>query len=242
MDFNSTIDLIVKDLDDARNIIDDLKKYPGVPVLQVELAKSKCKSAGEVISLLKELMENVTPTKKDSEEKPVEQKIVPHIEIAEDEKITDIPVSTDQPVEEKKSEILPVEITPSPVKEKEDAKDKPKKQAESSIIADKFSHMSNRFNEQLDSRKSEEDVSEILKTKPITNLSKAIGINDKFLFIREIFNGNEKAYSQVIIKLEEINSLSEAREIIMSSSDSDKENKVIEQLLNLVKRKLLPHE
>ena len=46
MDFNATIDLIIKDLNDASAIIDDLKKYQGVPALQVELAKSKCKSAG----------------------------------------------------------------------------------------------------------------------------------------------------------------------------------------------------
>ena len=53
MDFNATIDLIIKDLNEASEIIDDLKKYPGVPCLQVELAKSKCRSAGEVIALLK---------------------------------------------------------------------------------------------------------------------------------------------------------------------------------------------
>jgi hypothetical protein len=46
MDFNTTIDLIIKDLNEASEIIDDLKKYPGVPALQVELAKSKCRSAG----------------------------------------------------------------------------------------------------------------------------------------------------------------------------------------------------
>ena len=45
MDFNSTVDLIIKDLNEALKIIDDFKNYPGVPLLQVELAKSKCKSA-----------------------------------------------------------------------------------------------------------------------------------------------------------------------------------------------------
>ena len=55
MDFNATIDLIIKDLNEASEIIDDLKKYPGVPALQVELAKSKCRSAGDVIALLKSL-------------------------------------------------------------------------------------------------------------------------------------------------------------------------------------------
>jgi len=55
MDFNTTIDLIIKDLNEASEIIDDLKKYPGVPALQVELAKSKCRSAGDVIALLKSI-------------------------------------------------------------------------------------------------------------------------------------------------------------------------------------------
>src|SRR5512136_2627765 len=55
MDLNATIDIIIKDLNDVRDIIDDLKIYPGVPELQVELAKAKCKSAAEVIALLKNL-------------------------------------------------------------------------------------------------------------------------------------------------------------------------------------------
>ena len=32
MDFNATIDLIIKDLREASDIIDDLKKYPGFPI------------------------------------------------------------------------------------------------------------------------------------------------------------------------------------------------------------------
>ncbi len=55
MDFNATVDLIIKDLNEAREIIDDFRNYPGVPVLQVEIAKSKCKSAAEVIALLKNI-------------------------------------------------------------------------------------------------------------------------------------------------------------------------------------------
>ncbi len=94
MDFNATIDLIIKDLEEARKIIDDLKKYPGVPVLQVELAKSKCKSAGEVISLLKEMNfpeSSVTEKKLPVQEtKPVyhEEEII-EISITPEEAVTD---------------------------------------------------------------------------------------------------------------------------------------------------------
>ncbi|MFA5819298.1 MAG: hypothetical protein WC854_08475 [Bacteroidales bacterium] len=195
MDFNATIDLIIKDLDEAREIIDDLKKYPGVPVLQVELAKSKCKSAGEVIALLKSLRDN-----------------------------------------------MPVLITPPPVEKKEESKKKPKKASESAIIADKFSHLSNRFNEQLGSMKSDEDILNILKTKPLTNLSEAIGVNDKFQFIREIFDGNKDAYIQAISRLDHAESLKDARAVIMSYTGDSNENEAVKQLLDLVKRKLPSNE
>ncbi|MEI8225032.1 MAG: hypothetical protein WCG82_03820 [Bacteroidota bacterium] len=195
MDFNATIDLIIKDLDEAREIIDDLKKYPGVPVLQIELAKSKCKSAGEVIALLKSLRDN-----------------------------------------------MPVLITPPPVEKKEESKKAPKKASESAIIADKFSHLSNRFNEQLESMKSDDDISDILKTKPLTNLSEAIGVNDKFQFIREIFDGNKDAYIQAISRLDHAESLKDARAVIMSYTGDSNENEAVKQLLNLVKRKLPSNE
>ncbi len=70
MDFNSTIDLIIKDLKEASEIIDDLKKYPGVPALQVELAKAKCRSAADVIALLKSLGDEIPSEKVPVKDKP----------------------------------------------------------------------------------------------------------------------------------------------------------------------------
>jgi hypothetical protein len=53
MDFNTMIELIIKDLDDACQIIDEFKSYPGVPSLHAELAKAKCRSAAGIMALLK---------------------------------------------------------------------------------------------------------------------------------------------------------------------------------------------
>jgi hypothetical protein len=53
MDFDATIDIIIKDLREISEIVDDFKKYRDVPQLQIELAKSKCRSAAEIITLLK---------------------------------------------------------------------------------------------------------------------------------------------------------------------------------------------
>jgi hypothetical protein len=209
MDFNATIDLIIRDLDEAREIIDDLKKYPGVPVLQVELAKSKCKSAGEIIALLKNIREDIPQQKAEKEEK--------------------------------ESEPINMEITePLPEKPKEEVLKTHKKESESTIIADKFHHLSNSFNEQMGSIKTDEDISDMLKTKKLLDLSDAIGINDKFLFIREIFEGNKDAYNQAITRLNSAQNIIDARAVIMSYTGDNDESEAVKQLLDLVKRKF-PH-
>jgi hypothetical protein len=235
MDFNATIDLIIKDLNEAREIIDDLKKYPGVPALQVELAKSKCKSAGEVIALLKNQRESIPLPKDES----IQQQL-PHI--TEEKKTPERSVKIILPPEEKKQGTVSDESSPPPVIKKEDSKKITKKVPESTIIADKFSHLSNRFNEQLGSMKSNDDLSDNLKTKPLTNLSEAIGVNDRFLFIREIFDGNRDTYIQAISRLDNVENLTDARAVIMSYTGDSNENEAVRQLLDLVKRKLASNE
>ena len=216
MDFNTTIDLIIKDLEEAREIIDDLKKYPGVPALQVELAKSKCKSAGEVIAMLKTLKDCSC--------------------FAQTEPLQQAQVQKQQTPDEIKT----IELTPASVKV--ESKKTLLKDEVAHIVADRFSDHSNRLNEKLGNLKSDEDISEILKTQPLSSLSEAIGVNDKFHFIREIFDDNQKAYAQAISRLEIAENMSDARAVIMSYTGDENENEAVKQLLDLVKRKLSSNE
>jgi copper chaperone CopZ len=230
MDFNATIDLIIKDLNEASEIIDDLKKYPGVPALQVELAKSKCRSAGDVIALLKNIKELVPPVAGPYHEKQTfhaQSKIyVPEEEI----QATGVP-------KEKKKDPVTVAAAP-PIEIKTEPEVNVKKPAESSILADKFSPTLDLYDEQASNLKIEKDLSDRLKAKQIASLSDAIGISDKFLFMGEIFNGDKEAYSQAITRLDNVENLSDARAIIMSYTGENSENEAFNQLLDLVKLKL----
>jgi len=213
MDFNATVDLIIKDLNEAREIIDDLKNYPGVPLIQVELAKSKCKSAAEIIALLKNLQKSASVQ---------EQGIV-------------IKHEHEQPVqkeEKPKKEVVPEVIQ----KKKEKREQQSGKNTESAIIADTFG-LSDRINEKMGNLREEDGVSEMMKGKPLTKLSDAIGVNDKFLFIRELFGGNPEAYNQAISRIDSAANLNDARTVIMDYSGDKKETEVIRQLLDLVRRK-----
>lgn len=233
MDLNTTIDIIIRDLQEAGEIIDDLKKYPGVPELQVELAKTKCRSASEVIALFKHLPEKVSHVReektvvpeeirqiKDSE-KPESAAYVPGINYKE-------VIETHVPDASKETMEKPVQNVKKPL--------------ETAIIADQYSNSPESFNEKLASLKHEVDVLEILKTKPLLSLDEAIGINDKFLFISEIFDGNVDLYNQAIIKLESVGSLADARAVVMSYTGDNTENEAIKQLLYLIKRKFPSNE
>jgi hypothetical protein len=232
MDLNSTIDIIIKDLNEVREIIDDLKSYPGVPELQIELAKSKCKSASEVIALFKNLqVKTATPAMEKSPAIETKSPDIPQ------EKPGKTIVSPEKEAKEAAAKVL-TEPIPIP---KEDSVHTEKRTSES-IIADQFSNRSESFNEKLGGHKHEDDVLEILKTKPLLSLDEAIGINDKFLFIREIFDGNTDAYNQAIQKLESVGSLSDAMAVIMSYSGDNTGNEAVRQLIDLIKRKFLAHE
>ncbi|MEZ5012337.1 MAG: hypothetical protein R2744_12495 [Bacteroidales bacterium] len=84
------------------------------------------------------------------------------------------------------------------------------------IVADKFSRPPDSINEKMGDTKKD-DLGSGKLSKPVSDLVKAIGINDRFLFIREIFGGNQEAYNKAIGQLNEVKSIDEAVDIIYSS-------------------------
>ena len=266
MDFNTTIDIIIKDLREAREIIDDFKNYPGIPEIQVELAKSKCKSAEEIIALLK-TMKTSAPLKMSEKSaqlpaKEKQKKLNP--EPSEKEIVSEISHSEILSESAGKTDLFEIsdEEGPEPEAGKTDSAEKRKntitnitenlsketetptwsksadKTTESNTIADKFSGASGMLHEQLGATKSEDDISSKHKLLPVDDLGEAIGVNDKFLFIREIFNGNQASFLEAISKLNKTENLADAKAIIMSYTGDSEENEAIKQLLDLVKRKL----
>lgn len=232
MDFSATIDLIIRELREAGEIIDDLKKYPGVPALQVELAKLKCRSAAECIALLKTLNEGDTAAVVEAAPPVKVQKTVPPpvTREPEPELLPPAPV-----MEEKKAVQAPVEKPAVQARKKEHII-KPKEEAES--IADRFTQTAESFHEQLAAGKTKEELADILKSKPISSLADAIGLADKFIFIREIFNGNQQDYNQAISRLETVTTVTDARAVIMSYTGDSSGSEATDQLLELVRRKI----
>jgi hypothetical protein len=220
MDLKKTIYFIINDLREARDIIDDLKNYPDVPLLQIELAKSKCKSAQELIALLKDSEEIKSKESIPSTNNPEISK--GDYQVEELIEIDMIEAGDTQVVEPTQSTI--------------------NWQTGKTILSDRFRNNSGNINEQIGSKKSDGDINSMLRGKPIGNLADAIGINDKFYYIREIFAGNHSLYDEAIKKLNMVEEIDDAKAVIMSYTGDNDENEAILQLIELVKRKITFNE
>ena len=83
-------------------------------------------------------------------------------------------------------------------------------------------------------------VGDHLNKKSISNLKSAIGINDKFQFINELFDGSMKTFNQAITQLEGASDLKVATDMfneIASKHNWDEESQAYLQLLDYVNRR-----
>jgi hypothetical protein len=98
-------------------------------------------------------------------------------------------------------------------------------------------------NESLNDRLKQDktEVVEVLKHEPIKDLRKAIGINDRFVFINDLFRGDEAMYERSIKTINSFHIFPEAeywinRELIVKLGwDADSE--IVRHFYQLVKRR-----
>ena len=100
-------------------------------------------------------------------------------------------------------------------------------------------HQRESLNDRLKQEKTE--VVEVLKHEPIKDLRKAIGINDRFVFINDLFRGDEAMYERSIKTINSFYIFPEAeywinRELIVKLGwDADSE--IVRHFYQLVKRR-----
>jgi len=80
---------------------------------------------------------------------------------------------------------------------------------EKEIVADKFKETQKSMNDKIASEKPDKTLADKIGKTSIANLKTAIGINDKFLFINELFKGDIQEYNKTIDKLNSYTQLEE---------------------------------
>lgn len=221
--------------------------------IDLELALDKTMELSELLATHLDLTENMVteiPPQK-QEQMPVAEtkKAVPYINIRKEPTPEEEEVvfeSEKEEVSPPAEEIVLIENEEILVESKQEmhetseSAEKVVKQEGKTIIAERFQSNYKPFiNENLGKSKSGKDLTSKMQSKPITDLRASIGINEKFLFIKELFKGNNDYYSKSIDFLNQAGSLDNAMQYIHENFQWDRESETTTKFLELVQRKFI---
>ncbi len=95
------------------------------------------------------------------------------------------------------------------------------------------------LNEELSTKVKSADLAKHLKNRPITDLSTAIGLNEKFELINNLFNGDRNSYNETIEHLNMATNFNEAFNYLSERLNWEMDNPMVQRLLDLIRRKLI---
>lgn len=131
----------------------------------------------------------------------------------------------------------PIEDIPTLTHQQSNAEEISKQEVNHVVKGEQHDSLNDRLKE------SKTELFDSLKDAPIRDLKKAIGINDKFLFVNELFRGDDTMYERSIKTINGFSIYPEAeywikRELKLKLGWDDR-NEVVKQFDQLIKRRFL---
>jgi len=130
-------------------------------------------------------------------------------------------------------------VKPAPVKEAEQDRNQPHEKYQR-ITFDLFSEGSGTTLADRLRDGQEKRIADKLQENKINDLRTTIGINDKFLFINELFEGNMRIYDEAVQKLNASTTMAQADLLLLDLKivyDWDSESPTVKKFVELVRRK-----
>ena len=225
-------------LKELQNLTEALKNDPGnTSQLELDLMKEKIRVIYdklcdvEIIKPTEKKKEVETILEPESESVPTQEKkqtpeAAPEFvkDVEEDEQ-TEIEISAPDNKKEQDRQLSPLEHTLNLF-------EKP--------LSNKETNDKKSVGEQIADDKPIESIGEVIQSKKIVTLKLAIGINEKFFFLNELFEGNMKEYNETIDALDQKDTYKDAIEylvLLLEKKNWDEESDAYIQLKGFMERK-----
>lgn len=232
MEYKNTLEIILHDIKDIETSIWDLKKTDNPPLLEIDRALLKLINLYDLLSLIKNDLENKHhKSSLDLKNKMARENVARDVQPGTGSAAVDPgqghndgqePVKDDTPAGKKLN-------TKGAIEDREKGP---------SVIGEKFSVSGKFMNESLQQNRRK-DISSLMQNKPLVNIESAIGINDKFLFVRDLFNGDMQLYLKTLERLNKAQDFNEAFGIVNDEFEWDMDGYPAQKLLELVRRKFI---
>ncbi len=159
----------------------------------------------------------------------------------------------EEPIREEKQEIARPPIDHKPPVETEKPAEGNGNKAVIDILSEYTNHTigdqyikdeDDSLHNRISGQKEEKSIGTRMQQKPIENLKEVIGVNEKFLFINELFNGNIQDYHNAVAKLNSMQDVKQAFDYLNAlgidySWDANRSASTIEKLANYVQRRYM---
>lgn len=110
------------------------------------------------------------------------------------------------------------------------------------MISDKFKKETPTLNDMIVSIKGDNSLAHQMQLKPISDLRTAIGINEKFQFVNDLFDGQIEKYNEAIMNLNNCSSGNEAKWLLKDLKNQynwKEENEAYNRIQTFVNRRYL---
>jgi len=238
MELRHTLEILTKDIQDIEKLVGNLQNSGPNSSIELDLALSKLRNVYEVLTMIKtdrlrEMISDLPEVEKKQEEDMQEQQTknvspVPDTLAESEAAEPEVPASGSVETRESAQETGADEAVPAA----EPASGNSKEQG---ILAEKFAAESS-INENLAGQRKGEDDKRLMG-QPIDSIHRNIGINDRFMIIRELFKGDANGFRELLEQLDEAGNFQKANEVLKNRFPESGEHEGIEILEGLIKRR-----
>lgn len=229
MNFELVIETINKDIQDIEKSVKNFKNRSSLPRVEIDLTMEKVRKLYDSLQSLieKRPVEKITPP----EDKHGN---INAFELEDNYLYTNKDITETSPV-------IPKEAGKKPEEELQ-IKFGEQKNDKTEIVADRLQNGQSFRNESFRQQVSSKDLSSKLKSQPISDIGAAMGLNEKFSFIRELFNNDPDKFSETITILNHASNFNEAYSYLSDKFNWDMDDSQVQKLLDLTRRKLIIRE
>lgn len=232
MQYHNTLEAIHANLEEALDIIQRMGTSDSMYQIDMDLSLEKIRQVYDLMLTLKKeglsVPEQVKQVKDDKHvKKNVDSEVVKQ-KILEKTNDIEFETSTTQKTETK------VEV--KAIEKEEKASEN---QTEKKILSDTLNTEKTILNDELSQNNAQEDVISKLNTKPISDLTSGLGLNDKFELINNLFEGDNLLFEKTMSTLNMATDFNEAYNYLNENFQWDMKSPSVQKVLELIRRKLI---
>jgi hypothetical protein len=238
MHYKNTIEAVYIHLEELQQIVAKIGADGQISAIEADLAMDKLRHVYDLMISLKNEA-SVLETRQfefQVEEEPVVAE-TKKIEISQEPLVKAEHIEIK--VEPKQTQKAEPEMKPELEKTRAEIDSRVRTTDNKKFLGEAFAKEKPSVNEELSQKVSTSDVSSKLKAQPISSITGAIGLAEKFELIQNLFGGDKIKYEKTIEVLNAAGNFNEAYDYLSSNFGWDMNNIYAQRLLELIRRKLI---